>query len=534
MNRPLFLLLSCSFAATLSLAAISDPIKIDTGSISGVSGKDPSVRVFKGIPYAAPPVGDLRWRAPQPAAKWDGVRAADQFGPTCLSGAGGFGGGRGKGAPKANPDQAPKQTKQASPPAAGPAPSEDCLHINVWRPAKSANDRLPVIVWSYGGGFTGGSGSEPRYDGEALAKKGVVFVTYNYRLGIFGFFAHPDLTAESSHHASGNYGMMDFAAALRWVQKNIAAFGGDPKRVTLDGESAGAILVSSMVGSPEGKGLFQRAMAQSGAWMGLGAGKMRTLAQAETQGKTAAGTHTLAELRAISTQEIGQNLRGVQAGIIVDGWLVSEDESITYGKGKQNDVDILIGSNRDEGTFFGSGNVTVEQAKSRAAQTFGDLAAEFLQLYPAGSDAEAGASGLARSRDEVAWHMRTWAELQTKRGRKAYLYYFTHVPLGADGRPSPRGATHTAELAYMFSNPPVTGSWTDADQKLAETMSSYWANFAATGDPNGKGLPAWPAYGAKKNDGKAMVFGDGVEFGSQLEAPRLAFFDKFYAVALKQ
>jgi para-nitrobenzyl esterase len=156
------------------------------------------------------------------------------------------------------------------------------------------------------------------------------------------------------------------------------------------------------------------------------------------------------------------------------------------------------------------------------------LASEFLQLYPAGSDAEASASGLARSRDEVGWHMRTWAELQNKRGRKAYLYYFTHVPLGADGRPSPRGATHTAELAYMFSNPPQNG-WTDADQKLADTMSSYWANFAATGDPNGKGLPAWPAYGTKKNDGKAMVFGDGVEFGSQIESVRLKFFDKFYA-----
>ena len=247
MNRPLFLLLSSSCATTVLLAAISDPIKIDTGSISGISGKDPSVRVFKGIPYAAPPVGDLRWRAPQPAAKWDGVRAADQFSPTCSSGAGGFGGGRGKGAPKANSDQAPKQAPNQAK-QTGPAPSEDCLYINVWTPAKSATDRLPVIVWSYGGGFTGGSGSEPRYDGEALAKKGVVFVTYNYRLGVFGFFAHPDLTAESTHHASGNYGMTDFLTALRWVQKNITAFGGDPKRVTIDGESAGAILVSAMVG----------------------------------------------------------------------------------------------------------------------------------------------------------------------------------------------------------------------------------------------------------------------------------------------
>ncbi|HEY7336823.1 MAG TPA: carboxylesterase family protein [Bryobacteraceae bacterium] len=526
MNRPLFLLLSTCVLAAFAAAAIPDPVHLDSGSVSGVSANDPSVRVFKGIPFAAPPVGDLRWRAPQPPAKWEGVRAADKFGPTCTAGGGGFGGGRGKGGAEAK-QGAPKQGKAAPPAGAAPTASEDCLYINVWTPAKSANDRLPVIVWTYGGGFTGGSGSEPRYDGEALAKKGVVFVTYNYRLGIFGFFAHPELTAESSHHASGNYGMQDFLAALRWVQKNIAAFGGDPRRVTIDGESAGAIQVSAMVGSPEGKGLFQRAMAQSGAWMGLSAAKMRTLAQAEAVGKTAAGTHTLAELRAMSTQDLAQNVRGVQAGIIVDGWMVPEDESITYSKGKQNDVDILIGSNHDEGTFFGGGNVTAEQAKSRAEQTYSNLSAQFLQLYPAGTDAEASASGLARTRDEVGWHMRTWAELQSKRGRKAYLYYFTHVPPGPGGAPSERGATHTAELAYMFENP-GNAPWMDGDRKLADMMSSYWANFAAKGDPNGKGLPAWPAYDLKKNDAKAMVFGDGVEFGPQIDAPRLAFFDKFY------
>ena len=405
-------------------------------------------------------MGDLRWRAPQPAAKWEGVRAADQFGATCTAGGGG-GRGQGRGgAPKGNPDQAKaKAAPRAGRGPAGPPASEDCLYLNVWTAAKSATERLPVIVWNYGGGFTGGSGSLPGYDGEALAKKGAVVVTYNYRLGMFGFFAHPGLSAESGHNASGNYGMMDLAATLRWVQKNIAAFGGDPRRVTIDGESAGAMLVSSMVGSPEGKGLFQRAMAQSGAWMGLGIGKMRTREEAEAAGKAAAGTHTIAELRAMSTQELSQNLRGVQAGIIVDGWMVPEDQSITFAKGKQNDVDILIGSNHDEGTFFGGGNVNAEQAKSRAQQTYGDLAAEFLQLYPAGSDAEASASGLARTRDELGWHMRTWAELQVKRGRKAYLYYFTHVPPGSGAR----GATHTAELPYMFDNPPANGSWTDAD-----------------------------------------------------------------------
>lgn len=525
MNRRFSLFLFACTIGAAAFAAVSDPVRTDTGMVSGIAGKDPTVRVFKGIPFAAPPVGDLRWRAPQPPAKWDGVRMADQFSPVCSSGAGGFGGGgRGKGAPKGD------QAKAAPPAPAGPPPSEDCLYVNVWTAAKSANDRLPVIVWNYGGGFTGGSGSEPRYDGENLAKKGVVFVTYNYRLGVFGFFAHPELTAESGQNSSGNYALMDMAAVLRWVQKNIAAFGGDPRRVTIDGESAGAMLVAAMVGSPEGKGLFQRAMAQSGAWMGLGANKMRTREQAEAAGKTAAGTHSLSELRAMSTQEVGQNLRGVQAGIIVDGWMVPEDQSITFSKGKQNDVDVLIGSNRDEGTFFGAGNTTAEQSKDRAHQTFADLADEFLQLYPSGSDAEASASGLARSRDELGWHMRTWAELQTKRGRKAYLYYFTHVPPGF----GERGATHTAELAYMFNNPPANGSWTEADQKLADMMSSYWVNFAATGDPNGKGLPNWPAYSKTGNDAKAMVLGDPVQFGPQIEAPRLAFFDKYYTVVQKR
>jgi para-nitrobenzyl esterase len=502
--------------------ALPDPVRLDSGAVSGISTADSSVRMFKGIPYAAPPIGDLRWRAPQPAPHWDGVRKAEQFGPNCTAGGGGGRGGKGKGGGGKGPAPA-----KAAP--AGPAPSEDCLYVNVWSPAKSAGDRLPVMVWTYGGGFTGGSGAEARYDGEALARKGIVVVTYNYRLGMFGFFAHPELTKESGHNASGNYGMMDMAAVLRWVQKNIAAFGGDPRKVTIDGESAGAILVAAMVGSPEGKGLFQRAAAQSGAWMGLSIAKMRTLEQAEEGGKRAAGTHSIAELRAMSTQDLTQAVTGVQAGIIVDGWMIPEDLSSTFAKGKQNDVDILVGSNQDEGTFFAAGNTSAEAAKNRARQTYADLADDFLKLYPAGTDAESSASGLMRSRDETAWHMRTWAQLQVKRGKKAYLYYFTHVPPGSGAR----GASHTAELPYMFNNPPANGSWTEADHKLADMMSSYWANFIATGDPNGKGLPAWQAYNSK-NDGHAMIFGDTVQFGPQIEVPRLAFFDKYYGVFEKR
>src|SRR5262244_2074955 len=255
------------------VATLPTPIRIDAGLVSGVPGGTANMRVFKGIPYAAPPVGPLRWRPPQPVAPWTSVRNTDEFGPRCMQG--GAGAARGGAAPP-------------------PPSSEDCLYLNVWTGAKSASERRPVIVFAYGGGFNSGAGSEPRYDGEALAKKGVVFVTYNYRLGVFGFFAHPELTTESDHQSSGNYGLMDFIAALKWVQRNIANFGGDPKRVTIMGESAGAFMVASLVGSPEAKGLFQRAIAESGAWMGLDIGRMSPRGPAEETGKKLG---SVAELR---------------------------------------------------------------------------------------------------------------------------------------------------------------------------------------------------------------------------------------------
>jgi para-nitrobenzyl esterase len=411
---------------------------------------------------------------------------------------------------------------------AGPTPatSEDCLYANVWTTANAASDRLPVIVFSYGGGFTGGAGSEPRYDGEALAKKGVVFVTYNYRLGAFGFFAHPELTKESEHHSSGNYAFMDLISVLKWVQRNISNFGGDPSRVTIMGESAGAMLVSALVGSAKGKGLFHRAVSESGAWMGLGIGKMTPLAQAEQSGlqqATAMGATSIADLRAKSADDVQRALRS--SGIIVDGWIIPEDLSITFKAGKQNDVDVLVGSNQDEGTFFARGAVTAETFTSQAKQRFGDQTDAYLKLYPARSDSEANDSSLRRSRDEVAWHMRTWARLQSTRGKaRAYVFYFTKVQPGQEAR----GATHTAELAYAFGNLAQAQAWTDSDRRLADTMTSYWANFAAKGDPNRKGLPAWPAYN-EKTSGRMMILGENVEAAPELDTPRFAFFDAEYA-----
>jgi para-nitrobenzyl esterase len=483
-------------------AAIPDPVKLDTGLVSGIPATSADVRIFKGIPFAAPPVGNLRWRAPQPAAHWEGVRKADQFGPRCMQGGG----------------------------PGGQPMSEDCLYLNVWSSAASAQERRPVMVWSYGGAFTGGAGSTPGYDGEALARKGVIVVTYNYRVGPFGWFSHPELTRESGHNASGNYGLMDLTAALQWVQKNIKEFGGDPQRVTIFGESAGGALVAAMVGSPEGKGLFQRAISESASWMGTRMAPMMTLREAEDAGArvaTTLGAKTLTDLRAVPAEQLQKDGRGTRP--MVDGWYVREDLSTTFAQGRQKNVDVLAGSNKDEGTFafFGLGKVNAEQFASQSRERFGDLAGTYLKLYPAGSDAEAHTSELTAFRDELSWQMRTWAALQAMRAR-AYVYYFTHEPPVAASQPN-RGASHTTEIPYVFNIPGRL--WTDADRTLADTMSSYWVNFAVTGDPNGKGLPPWPQY-RDKTAGRAMVLGDKVEAESAPDAARLALYDAVFAKQL--
>jgi para-nitrobenzyl esterase len=501
MTKALLLVAGILLGATAILpAAMPDTIKLDSGLVSGVAGTSPDVRVFKGIPFAAPPVGSLRWKAPQPAAHWDGVRKADQFGPRCMQGGG----------------------------PGGQPMSEDCLYLNVWTTATSPSERRPVMVWSYGGAFTGGAGSLPGYDGEALAKKGVVVVTYNYRLGPFGWFSHPELTRESSHGASGNYGLMDLVAALQWVQRNIAGFGGDSQRITIFGESAGGGLIATLVGSPQGKGLFQRAISQSASWIGTRMVPMMSLAEAEEAGQKVAealGAKSLAELRAIPADRLQKEGRGARP--IIDGWYVREDLSSAYAQARQNEADVLLGSNKDEATFpfFGLPKGTAQQFVADVRERFGDLTDGFLKLYPAGSDSESNASQLAAFRDELTWQMRTWATLQAKRGKsKAYVYYFTHEPPVAAGQPN-RGAMHTAEIPYVFNIPGRL--WTDADRALANTMSSYWVNFAATGDPNGKGLPTWPQYRDKKS--RAMILGDKVEVEAAPDAARLALYDSLFA-----
>jgi para-nitrobenzyl esterase len=421
-------------------------------------------------------------------------------------------------------------TGAAAPPNP-PKMSEDCLFLNVWT-AASAGDRRPVMVWIHPGGYQTGSGSTPGYDGEALAKKGVVLVTINYRLGVFGFFSHPELTKESPHHASGNYAFMDQVAALRWVQKNIAAFGGDPRRVTVFGDSAGSSSIANLMGSPQAKGLFQRASGQSGAWMGLSVAPTRTLAEAEQAGmKIAEALHaqTLDELRAKSADELLK--AGRAGGPVIDGWFLPEDVGTIFAQHRQNDVPLIAGSNKDEGTFF-LRPTTAAKFIDRAHTRFHEQAETFLKLYPASSDEEASASQLAAFRDELAFVMRIWARAQTKAGRsKAFLYYFAHdppPPAGATSRGGfGSGATHGAEAQFIFGNLLPPRAWTDLDHQVSDMLSSYWVNFAASGDPNGKGLAKWPAFDDRKSD-RAMVLGDQAEVGPAPNQAQLGFFESVY------
>lgn len=501
-------------AAPIALAQIVDPVQLDSGLISGGATSETGIRVFKGIPFAEPPVGDLRWRPPQPVGSWDGVRQADEFGNVCI--------------------QPPGMGRlniavlEDSPPL-----DEDCLFLNVWTGAESAAERRPVMVYAFGGAFTEGGGSVALYDGTRLARKGAVVVTLNYRLGPFGFFVHPELAAESEHNAAGNYGLMDVVAVLRWVQANIAAFGGDPGNVTLFGQSAGAMMVAVLAASPEADGLFHRGIAQSAGWMGLTMTPMRTRAQSEQQGLEGAeelGAPSLAELRALPADEITA-LRG--AGIVVDGWVIPEDLTAVFEQGRQNDVDVLVGSTRDEGSFL-AGGPSAEEWENQIRGRWGDLADRVLALYPSGQVEE---SFPALFSDELAWQMRLLGERQADNGDRAYAYLFAYAPPVDPGVPS-RGAAHAAEIPYVFNNlgqlplypdnsSPVLAAASESGQALAELMSSYWVNFARSGDPNGEGLPEWPPF-VNLTSSPAMVLTGDAAPESAPPADKFALFNALY------
>ncbi|MGZ5860932.1 MAG: carboxylesterase/lipase family protein [Croceibacterium sp.] len=485
------LALTPALAAGSAGGAMLKPVKTQQGMVQGTSGEQPGVTVFRGMPFAAAPVGALRFMPAAAPKAWTGVRDASKWGDTCIQPS-----GKGR----------PIGANQATDMPDSPITSEDCLNLNVWTPAKTAGAKLPVMVWFYGGAYAEGGGSMPFANGARLATKGVIIVSLNYRVGPYGFLSTPELTAASPHHASGNQALSDSIAALKWVKANIAAFGGDPNNVTIFGQSAGACITAALVGSPVASGLFQKAISESGAWAGLTATKMVTREDAEKRSVEALGklgVHSLAELQALPADQVAK--LGRAQGIIVDGWIVPEDQSITFARGKQNKVAVLLGSNGNEGGSFGPpGGVktTAEAWKAGAAQRWKDLAELGLKAYPARTDAEAQAFSSRPFTDGIAWFMHHYADEQAKIGKPAYLYQFVHNPPAAPGKPS-GGPTHASELAYVFNNldkprevpdpsSPEVASKSPDDIKLADQMSSYWTNFAKTGNPNGKGLPNWP------------------------------------------
>lgn len=483
-------------------AAISEPVRTEAGLVAGVPARDASITVFKGIPFAAPPVGELRWRAPQPPILWQGVRKADQFGSGCF------------------------QVQMQRDVSSG---SEDCLFLNVWTGASASTERRPVFVWIYGGRFTLGAGSDPLFDGEGLARKGLVVVTLNYRLGVFGFLATPELSQESGHNASGNYGVLDQIAALQWVKKNITAFGGDPNRVTIAGQSAGGASVLLLTDSPLTKGLYQRAIIESRA-RSLRSG-MPNAERAGVKYAEAHGAHSLKELRDLSWDQLKQGNNGndeVEGGPlfrpVVDGWVIPQNYKRYYTNGLPSDVPVLAGNNLDESGAQPQPNVKLDQYVSAAKQKYGAMADEFLKLYPAASDQEAAVAQNAAARDDS--RMATFLlATQGTRKNKVYTYFWTHAPPGPDR--DRRGAYHESEINYIFNNLYATNRpWMDEDHKIADIMSSYWANFATTGDPNGKGLPTWTT-----TEGKSPVV---MEMGDQFglmpvaDTAKLDFFRRYY------
>lgn len=511
--RATALLVLCEMAALA--AGIHQPVKVTGGRVSGAPGKDASVTAFKGIPFAAPPVGSARWTAPAPVKPWKGIRAGDKFSASCIQ--------------NVVSERKPWTYEFMS----HTEISEDCLYLNVWTGAQSASERRPVFVYIHGGGFQEGSGAVPVYDGEGLAKKGLVVVTINYRLGVFGFLALAELTKESGRNASGNYGLLDALAALQWVHQNIGAFGGDPDRVTIAGQSAGGMAVHALTASPLAKGLFQRAIVESGGSTVGGAGislAPHTLAEAEADGAKFAASknaNSLADLRALSWQKLNEDSgnQGFRFAPIVDGYFQPMTVREIIQKGMQNDVPTLTGANLGElGGLFPSGPITLTTFQAQARKRYENLADDFLALYPATTDEEARAAQAASTRDQSLAALYLWSRERAKTAKTpAYLYLWDHTLPGPDAQKF--GAFHTSEVPYALNTLSMSDRpFTAADHQIADTLSSYWANFAATGDPNGPGLPHWPAASSTP---ELMETGDKNAPIAPADPARFAFFEKF-------
>ena len=504
------LCMACAFGTALAAAAEPERAAIDrttvktaAGLISGIPGDD--VTAYKGIRFAAPPIGSRRWAAPQPVGPWSGVYAADRFGPACIQ---------------------PPSARQTS---------EDCLFLNVWVPKHKPGAKLPVMVWAYGGGFVEGAASDPRFDGTALARRGVVLVSLNYRLGTLGYFAHPALSAESPDRTSGNYGVLDLLAALQWVQHNIAAFGGDPKRVTAFGQSSGAMLLSNVLISPRAKGLFQQVILESG-------GQFREYHHLPVAEALGAKLGDIAALRAMDPDRLPTlpSLEGSpvprplfapkMSGPIVDGKIVPAEQRDAYENGRFLKVPTMLGNNLDEGSYatrrYPVHTVKDYRSYVEAPAVFGADAAEALRIYPAETDADvpaAVANGFGDA--QYKYGTRGVARAMAAAGQPVYRYMFTRKAAGTGAGPN-----HGDEVAYVFNTlggPPAV--YNDDDRRLAETMADAWVRFARTGTPNGGTLPVWPRYRA--SDDAFMEFGDTVRAGTGFRNEALDFAARMQAKA---
>lgn len=448
-------------------------VETKAGKISGIKNIKGDVDIYKGIPFAEPPVGNLRWKAPQPKKAWKGIKVCEDFAASPM-----------QGPPAPFSMWSSEYLIQQDP------ISEDCLYLNVWTSSKKQKRKKPVLVWIYGGGFMSGGTNVPIYDGEAMAKKDIVFVSVNYRVGIFGFYAHPELTKESGINASGNYGLMDQVAALKWVKDNIAAFGGDPANVTIAGQSAGSMSVNSLVASPLAKGLFNKAIAQSGANLTR---SQPTLERAEKEGLNVMqklGAKNLDELRNLDADKLMKVVSAVR-GPIIDGYVLPQQVADIIASKKQNKIALLTGWNEDEGLMMGS----VKKAEVYQKEFVSQYGEGLLKYYPASNDEEAAASQKNLSRDLIfGMQNYAWAMQESKQGNKVYVYRFTRKVPGYD-QYAHFGAFHTGEVPYAYGNlNHVNRPWEAVDKQLEKTMLEYWVNFIKTGNPNRSGLPEWPAF----------------------------------------
>lgn len=517
----LFLLLTLGIgAASHPQPAPTDPsdfvdtVRTESGRLAGVPGSVPSVTVYRGIPYAAPPVGELRWRAPRPPRSWEGVRSAARFGPVCMQ-----------------PDQQPGSFYQREFYQQLQPMSEDCLYLNVWTGAggtggASSDDLRAVMVWIHGGAFVEGSGSLPSFDGAELARKGVVVVTINYRLGPFGLMTHPALSAESPKGASGNYGLLDQIAALEWVEENIEAFGGDPDRVTVFGQSAGGSSIHQLMASPLAEGTFERAIVQSGS--GYAFGDPPPLAEQEENGERLAdslGAASVAELRTAHPDSVMAASRGVSFSTVVDGRVLERPVSEVFEAGDQMSVPVLTGWTADEATTLTSPETDPSAYEEQVRERLGERADRYFSFYPPGDTPEqAGASMQSALTDRIGWGAHTLARVHTATsGQPAYLYHFAHAPPGRDR--DRYGAYHSSELVYVFDAlEAVDRPWQPADRRLADLISWSWVRFAQQGSPTSNLLSAWPVY--EEIGDPVLVLADEIQARTVLGPEKIRFLDE--------